>query len=109
MGIYDREYYRGETSGSAWLTGQTPACTAIIIINVVVFFLIRDIPERSDDLYSMLEASSRGIFQQGRIWQLVTATFLHSNHDTFHLVWNMVFLWFFGREVESLYGSRDFL
>jgi membrane associated rhomboid family serine protease len=108
MGIYDREYYRGETGGSAWLTGQTPACTAIIIINVVVFFLIKD-TGRPDDLYSMLSASSRGVFEQGRIWQLVTATFLHSNHDMFHLVWNMVFLWFFGREVEALYGSRDFL
>jgi hypothetical protein len=39
MGIYDREYYRGETHGSGWLTGLAPATKAIIVINVVVFFL----------------------------------------------------------------------
>ena len=37
MGIYDREYYRGETRGSAWLSGASPVCNALIIINVAVF------------------------------------------------------------------------
>ena len=37
MGIYDREYYRGETRGSAWWSGATPVCNALIIINVAVF------------------------------------------------------------------------
>ena len=26
MGIYDREYYRGETRGSAWFSGVSPVC-----------------------------------------------------------------------------------
>jgi len=39
MGIYDREYYRGETRGSGWFSGVAPACKTIILINVVVFVL----------------------------------------------------------------------
>ena len=46
MGIYDREYYRGETRGSGWLSGAAPACKTIILINVVVFFLQSAIPPR---------------------------------------------------------------
>ena len=37
MGIYDREYYRGETRGSGWLTGLAPATKVIILANVVIF------------------------------------------------------------------------
>jgi membrane associated rhomboid family serine protease len=105
MGIYDREYYRGETRGSAWLTGVAPACKTIIIINVVVFFIQPNIPD--DILRNYLQATSEGIFYHGRLWELLTATFLHA--DMMHLLWNMVFLWFVGREMESFYGTRDFV
>jgi len=38
MGIYDREYYRGETGGSSWFSGVSPVCKSIIGINVAAFF-----------------------------------------------------------------------
>lgn len=101
MGIYDREYYRGETRGSGWLTGIAPACKTIIFINVVVFFIQGQLPTE------YLAASVRGIFHEGRIWQLLTATFLHGG--PYHLFWNMVFLWMVGREMEMFYGTRDFV
>ena len=52
-------------------------------------------------------ASPDAVFRQGRVWQLLTATFLHAGF--IHLFLNMIFLWMVGREMESLYGSRDFL
>ena len=57
--------------------------------------------------YDWLAASPQGIFQHGRVWQLWTATFLHA--DIWHILGNMMFLWIVGREMESFYGSRDFL
>ena len=45
MGIYDREYYRGETHGSGWLTGAAPACRMIILTNVIVFLFQQGISE----------------------------------------------------------------
>lgn len=104
MGIYDREYYRGETRGSGWFSGITPACKTIILINVLVFFLQQVLD--TEFVYDYLAASSKAIFRHGRIWELLTATFLHGT--PFHLLWNMLFLWMVGREMESFYGSRDF-
>src|SRR5579883_2592665 len=93
MGIYDREYYRGETQGSGWISGIAPACKMIVIINVVVFFLQQTVPHQF--VNDWFAASTTGIFQQGRIWQLLTATFLHS--DPFHILFNMLFFWALGR------------
>ncbi len=41
--------------------------------------------------------------------RLLTHAFLHSQTDLWHIVFNMFCLWWFGREIEALYGSREFL
>ena len=63
MGIYDREYYRGETRGSGWFSGLAPACKTIILINVVVFVLQSMSTPGTFDRW--LAASGEGIFEQG--------------------------------------------
>jgi rhomboid family protein len=107
MGIYDREYYRGETGGPGWFSGVAPWCKTLIVINCVVFLLLQALQVDPLFLEDWLEASPEGIFKQGRIWQLLTATFLHAG--LLHIFFNMWFFWVVGREMESLYGSRDFL
>lgn len=42
-----------------------------------------------------------------RIWQPFTYIFLHA--DIWHLLFNMLFLWMFGRELELVWGKRRFL
>ena len=105
MGIYDREYYRDKTRGSGWLSGAAPACKAIILINVAVFvaqkFLGR--PVRTP-----FAADSDDIFHKFQVWGLLTATFLH-DQARWHILMNMLFLWMVGREMESFYGTRDFV
>jgi membrane associated rhomboid family serine protease len=107
MGIYDREYYRGETRGSGWFSGAAPVCRTLILINVVVFLVEQFQLVDPQFVAEWLSASSDGIFRHGRVWQLLTATFLHSG--PIHLVVNMLFLWVVGREMEAMYGPRDFL
>ena len=41
------------------------------------------------------------------LWQLVTYLFLHGG--AFHLLFNLFTLWMFGRELEALWGQREFL
>lgn len=41
--------------------------------------------------------------------QLVTYMFMHSKHDIFHLIFNMLVLWMFGSLLESTMGSKRFL
>ena len=104
MGIHDREYYRASARGSGLLSGVAPACKAIILINVAAFVAQKLFPAFTD----WFEASSGQVFHQFQVWRLLTATFLHADNP-FHIVGNMLFLWFVGREIESMYGSRDFV
>jgi len=106
MGIYDREYYR-ESTGSGWFWNLAPVCKAIILINAVVFLLQNLL--HLDDSFTIpwLAASPEFTLHHFRFWQLLTATFCHA--DPWHLLFNMMFLWIVGREMEALYGSRDFL
>jgi membrane associated rhomboid family serine protease len=38
---------------------------------------------------------------------LITAPFLHI--EPMHIFWNMLFLWMVGREIEAMYGHREFV
>jgi membrane associated rhomboid family serine protease len=106
MGIYDREYYRGETRGNLWLSGTAPVCRAIIIANVAIFLLEQVNLVDREVISHWFVARSGDIFYRGYVWQLLTATFLHDG--LLHLLGNMLFLWFVGREMEAMYGSKDF-
>jgi membrane associated rhomboid family serine protease len=44
-----------------------------------------------------------------RPWTLVTSMFLHSPVNTFHIVFNMLMLFFFGPVVESRIGTQRFV
>jgi membrane associated rhomboid family serine protease len=109
MGIQDRDYYRRETSGSLWLTGRAPVTLGIVLANVAVFIAqtVSAFGLPDGGLESVLALIPHKVFSDFQVWRLVTATFCHVG--PWHLLWNMVFLWWFGRELEALYGSREFL
>jgi membrane associated rhomboid family serine protease len=119
MGIYDREYYRG--SGSRLLdpwstTGEV--CKWLIGINVGVFLLQmltfpRGMPggmgpATMGPVTDFLILDTNLVFS-GQIWRLLTYAFLHSPGDIWHILFNMLFLWWFGSEIEGMYGPREFL
>jgi len=108
MGIYDREYYRGETRGSAWWSGASPVCNAIIIANAAVFVLqnLAKLRPEGEFISTWFAASVEETFRNYKLWELVTATFFHGG--IMHLIFNMWFFWTVAREMEPLYGSRDF-
>ncbi len=106
MGIYDREYYRGESRGAAFLT-SAPVCRAIILLNIAVFVVehLNLIP--ASTFRNIFAASGHAIFAEGHVWQLLTSSFLH---DTpLQLLFSMYFFWVFGHEIEAMYGPKDFL
>ncbi|ATJ82038.1 rhomboid family intramembrane serine protease [Halomonas beimenensis] len=43
----------------------------------------------------------------GQVWRLLSPAFLH--FGWMHLIFNMLWLWFFGRQVEALHGSARML
>lgn len=126
MGIQDRDYYRNE--GPSIFDNMMPkglVCRWLIGINVVVFFLqivsltatqihpeeLVAIPSTSGWVTDWLILDVHEVLH-GQIWRLVTYAFLHSTDPGgffFHIVFNMLFLWWFGSDVEQLYGSKEFL
>ena len=46
---------------------------------------------------------------RGMVWQPLTYAFLHDPHTPMHLLFNLLFLWMFGGELERFWGSRAFL
>lgn len=60
------------------------------------------------NLFDLFGLSAAGLLH-GRIWQLITFQFLHSTPWPWHLLFNCLGLYFFGRPVEETLGSRRFL
>ena len=46
---------------------------------------------------------------QGQIWRLATYAFCHERQYLGHIIFNMIVMWMFGRRLESMYGSKEFL
>jgi membrane associated rhomboid family serine protease len=97
----DRPYMRQPTRQFYW-----SATMALLVANVVAFFLQYLIRTSNPVLYNYLPLSLDGL-RHGCVWQLVTFQFMHGG--ILHLVFNCWALYFFGREVESALGQRNFL
>ncbi len=50
----------------------------------------------------------RAVFR-GQVWRFLTYAFCHDRGSLWHIVFNMLFLYWFGTALESMYGSREFL
>lgn len=109
MTIYDREYYRRE--GPSFLGSLVPhgqACKWLIAINVAVYFLQYATRQSPQDLTPYLTLDSDSL-SHGEVWRLVTYAFAHDTRGLSHILFNMLFLWWFGSDTEDLYGTREFL
>jgi membrane associated rhomboid family serine protease len=110
MGLYDREYYREERRGLN-LGGDWYGWATLISINVGVFVLDLFSPETAHGgrwLSDHLAIQPNLLHEPWNCWQLLTYGFAHDPNSIWHLVFNMVGLWWFGSEVEVVYGKREF-
>ncbi len=111
MGIYDRDYYRDEGPRGFSLGGSRSMVTNLLIINVAIFI--------GDAIFSDGQGGGLGglsrflavtpgtIIQPWCWWRFVTYGFAHASPP--HILGNMLGLFFFGRNIEALYGPRKFL
>ncbi len=106
MGIYDRDYYRKEPAGHPGNPMNSakfwPVWQKIIALTAGVFVLQLLFPP----LTQWLSLSDDALYR-GQIWRLLSYAFVHGN-DIFHILMNMLFLYFFGRRLESMYGGKEF-
>lgn len=89
-----------------WLNRFGSVTEALIWLNVAVFFVqLLCTAVRFDDFERLLALSATGI-AHGFFWQPLTYMFLHGG--IWHILVNLMVLWFFGREVEFFIGPRVF-
>jgi membrane associated rhomboid family serine protease len=109
MGVYDRDYYRSDRSGP-WFgfSGRGQVVKWLIGLNVVIFIAqsMTIAPPTPGPITEWLELDV-GRVLHGQVWRLLTYAFLHASFN--HILWNMLFLFWFGMDVEEMYGSREFL
>jgi membrane associated rhomboid family serine protease len=109
MGLYDRDYARQPVGYEARRMqerlGIGPTTGVVAALCVIVFLLQQVLPV--DWVLEWFAMTPRLTLGRGRVWQLLTYVVLHGS--LWHLLWNMLFLWWFGQEVERLWGRLDYL
>ncbi|MBS3670471.1 rhomboid family intramembrane serine protease [Vreelandella boliviensis] len=96
---------------------QVPVTALMIVISLVIFALIAVF---GDQLIVTLTIVPIGIsggelvfgnltqtLTSGQVWRLLSPAFLH--FGWMHLIFNLMWVWYFGRQVEALQGSRTLL
>ena len=83
---------------------QYNAAFAIIAVNAFVFLLTNFTSPR---LYTYLSLVPVLVVQQNWWWQVLTYMFVHAN--MWHILFNMLGLFFFGVQLEQRIGSSEFL
>lgn len=114
MGIYDRDYYRRDGSGFMVFANRGAVCKWLIAINVGMFLLqivtMRGGAAPGDPgFFTSAFALERSLVLEGQVWRLLTYAFLHDPSSLWHILFNMLFLWWFGSDMEDLLGPREFL
>ncbi len=109
MGIYDRDYYQNESGSGSF--GGKGVCFWLIVCNVIAFVvqLTTRTPDHAPSAFTTSLVLNVDKVIHGEVWRLLTYAFLHDPSSPFHILFNMFFLWMFGRAVEEIYGAKEFL
>ncbi len=81
----------------------------LLIANGLVYALQQFAPDTMFRYFALWPLSSPAGYPSFMPWQLVTYGFMHSTGSLMHILFNMLMLWMFGRDIERLMGPRRFL
>jgi membrane associated rhomboid family serine protease len=79
------------------------------IVSHVELQMIRNPTKRVPIVQEWLELDTNKVVYGGQVWRLITHAFCHARGDYFHILFNMIFLYWFGSTIEARYGRREFL
>jgi membrane associated rhomboid family serine protease len=94
--------FGGHGSVCLWLIG------IMVGIFVVLVVTTRGGDDGLNDVSRLLVLRAQPVLH-GEVWRLLTYTFLHNPYGLWGFVFSMLFLWWFGKDTEDIYGGREFL
>jgi membrane associated rhomboid family serine protease len=90
-----------------------PSATNFLILVTLVVFLLQILPGIGSTVTNaLLYAPQYSVPQTGypfEPWRLITVAFVHSPQQIFHIAFNMLALWMFGQQLESMLGKWRFV
>jgi membrane associated rhomboid family serine protease len=95
------EYQRERTSALTWLVSALAA-------GFILQFVMGSAWSRGGNRFEELLGLSTGGLRHGMVWTLVTHAFLHSTSFIVHGIFNILAVYFLGRELMPMLGSRRF-
>ena len=105
MGIYDRDYYRPQRRPGPFSYAPRTVVGALIAVNAAVWLIDGLLLPGLSDLLALHAATLANPLYW---WQFLTAGFAHAP-GLDHILGNMLVLFFLGRDIEDLYGPKEFL
>lgn len=108
MGLADREYYREEPPRGFSLGGQRSMVLNLVLINVGLFVLNHLFGGEQSWLTSEMALSIGTLSEPTHWWKFLTYGFAHDSTNYLHVGLNMFVLYMFGRDIENVYGRKEF-
>ncbi len=113
MGLYDRDYtqenFRSQFGAAPRMRMTFPKLTPVVkrllIINIAVYFV--QILGGYGFLTTWFSVYPISLSTSLQLWRLITYQFLHGN--MWHIIFNMIGLYFLGPTLERHWGSKKFL
>lgn len=88
-------------------TGQFSAINFIVYITIAIQAVVFLLPSIGDYFLAYGGLLPEAVFR-GQIWRVISYAFLHDPRSFFHIAFNMLGLWMFGKEIEYMWGNRKF-
>ena len=106
MAYSTRDYARGFSS-----SGLLPPGVRWLLISNIGLWLLYFIGVRSGfgEFFQHLGLVPAQVVNTFAVWQLFTYMFLHDPFGFGHILFNMLTLWMFGKDLEGVWGTRRFL
>lgn len=86
-----------------------PAIKNLLFANGVVYLMLVLNRGLGNFLLNTFAFVPQDVLGSFKIWQFVSYMFLHDPSGFMHILFNMLFLWMFGAELEREWGTREFL
>ena len=89
---------------------KPPATLALIGVSTLVYLVMTALESTAFFRPLLISEYARPVLpeiRQGQLWRLITPVFLH--FDIFHIVFNMLWTWEFGRLIEARRGAFGLL